>query len=181
MAFALQKVVTSFAGYFVILRGKTFNVGDRISMGGVRGDVIALSFIQTSIMEMGEPPSVQNEDPGMWVMSRQYSGRIVTISNSQIFEEPVYNYTREFPYIWEEMHIPISFKDDRQRAEEIMLEAVQRYTTEIANMAQPEIDRLKRRSSSKLPTSSRVSFCESPTTGWNLPFAFFVPPTIFAD
>lgn len=144
LAFALQKVVTSFAGYFVILRGKTFNVGDRISMGGVRGDVIALSFIQTSIMEMGEPPSVQSEDPGMWVMSRQYSGRIVTISNSQIFEEPVYNYTREFPYIWEEMHIPISYKDDRHRAEEIMLEAVQRHTREIANMAQPEIDRLKR-------------------------------------
>lgn len=144
LAFALQKVVTSFAGYFVILRGKTFNVGDRISMGGVRGDVIALSFIQTSIMEMGEPPSVQNEDPGMWVMSRQYSGRIVTISNAQIFEEPVYNYTREFPYIWEEMHIPISFKDDRHRAEQIMLKAVQRHTTDITNMAQPELDRLKR-------------------------------------
>lgn len=97
LAFALQKVVTSFAGYFVILRGKTFNVGDRISMGGVRGDVIALNFIQTVIMEMGEPPSVQNEDPGMWVMSRQYSGRIVTISNAQIFEEPVYNLHSRVP------------------------------------------------------------------------------------
>ena len=112
-------------------------------MGGVRGDVIALNFIQTVIMEMGEPPSVQNEDPGMWVMSRQYSGRIVTISNAQIFEEPVYNYTREFPYIWEEMHIPISFKDDRRRAEQIILEAVRRNTTNIANMAQPELERLK--------------------------------------
>lgn len=34
-AFALQKVITSVAGYFVNLRGKTFNVGDRITMGGV--------------------------------------------------------------------------------------------------------------------------------------------------
>ena len=40
LAFALQQVVTSIAGYFVILRGKTFTVGDRISMGGVRGDVM---------------------------------------------------------------------------------------------------------------------------------------------
>ena len=145
LAFALQKVVTSFAGYFVILRGKTFNVGDRISMGGVRGDVIALNFIQTVIMEMGEPPAVQSQDPGMWVLSRQYSGRIVTISNAQIFEQPIYNYTREFPYIWEEMHLPISYKDDRHRAEQIMLEAVLRHTTDIANMAQPELDRLKQR------------------------------------
>lgn len=145
LAFALQKVVTSFAGYFVILRGKTFNVGDRIKMGSVRGDVIALNFIQTVIMEMGEPPSEQEEDPGMWVHSRQYSGRIVTISNDQIFEEPVYNYSRDFPYIWEEMHIPISYKDNREKAEQIIVEAVNRQTEEIRNLAQPELDRLKER------------------------------------
>ncbi|HEX3572820.1 MAG TPA: mechanosensitive ion channel domain-containing protein [Acidobacteriaceae bacterium] len=145
LAFALQKVVTSFAGYFVILRGNTFNVGDRIKMGSVRGDVIALNFIQTVIMEMGEPPSVQEEDPGMWVRSRQYSGRIVTVSNAQIFEEPVYNYSRDFQYIWEEMHLPISYKDDRNKAEQIILDAVNRHTEEIRNMAQPELDRLKDR------------------------------------
>jgi len=145
LAFAMQKVVTSFAGYFVILRGKTFNVGDRIKMGGVRGDVISLNFIQTVIMEMGEPPAEQEEDPGMWVQSRQYSGRIVTISNSEIFEQPVYNYSRDFPYIWEEMHFPISFKDDRRRAEEIILKAVRDHTQDIASLAQPELDRLKER------------------------------------
>lgn len=143
LAFAMQKVVTSFAGYFVILRGKTFNVGDRISMGDVRGDVIALNFIQTVIMEMGEPPAVQDEDPGMWVQSRQYSGRIVTISNAEIFEKPVYNYTRDFPYIWEEIHIPVSYRDDHHRAEQIILDSVSRHITEIANLAQPELDRLK--------------------------------------
>ena len=63
LAFALQQVVTSFAGYFVILRGNTFTVGDRISMGGVRGDVMRLGFIQTTIMEMGQPPSVQGGRP----------------------------------------------------------------------------------------------------------------------
>lgn len=143
LAFAMQKVVTSFAGYFVILRGKTFNVGDRISMGGVRGDVIALNFIQTVIMEMGEPPAVQSEDPGMWVRSRQYSGRIVTISNAEIFNSPVYNYTREFPYIWEEMSLPISYKDDRRKAEQIMIEAVTHHTEAISKLAQPELDRLR--------------------------------------
>ncbi len=144
LAFALQKVVTSFAGYFVILRGQTFNVGDRIRMGGVRGDVIALNFIQTVIMEMGEPPSVQNEDPGMWVQSRQYSGRIVTVSNSKIFDEPVYNYTRELPYIWEEMHLPIAYKDDRAKAEQIIFAAVSKYTEDIAAMAEPDLEKLKK-------------------------------------
>lgn len=143
LAFAMQKVVTSFAGYFVILRGKTFNIGDRITMGGVRGDVIALNFIQTSIMEMGEPPSVQQDDPGMWVQSRQYSGRIVTISNSEIFNKPVYNYSRDFPYIWEEMHLPISYKDNWRKAEQIILDAVRRHTTAVEQLAEPELHQLK--------------------------------------
>lgn len=149
LAFALQKVITSFAGYFVILRGKTFNVGDRITMGGVRGDVIALNFIQTVIMEMGQPPSVQNSDPGMWVQSRQYSGRVVTVTNSKIFEEPVYNYTRDFPFIWEEMQIPISYTADRRLAETILLDAAARETIKIAEIAAPVLKEMEERFSVK--------------------------------
>src|SRR6185312_11213017 len=105
LAFALQRVITAFAAYIIILRGKTFNVGDRIVMGGVRGDVIELGFIQTTIMEMGQPPAEQGDAPSMWVHARQYTGRLVTISNSQVFDDPVFNYTREFPYIWEELRL----------------------------------------------------------------------------
>jgi len=111
LAFALQQVVLALAGYFVILRGKTFNVGDRIVMGGVRGDVIGLGFIQTTVMEMGQPSAVQNADPAMWVHGRQYTGRIVTITNDKIFDEPVYNYSRDFPYLWEELTIPVPYNE----------------------------------------------------------------------
>ena len=145
VAFALQTPITAIAGYLVILRGKTFGVGDRITMGGVRGDVIALGFIQTTIMEMGQPPDVQSDDPGMWVQARQYTGRIVTISNSKIFDEPVYNYTREFPYIWEEMRLPVSYKDDRGRAEQILLQAAQRHTVQVRDLSKEVLDELGRR------------------------------------
>jgi small-conductance mechanosensitive channel len=124
LAFALQRVVTALAGYVIIVRGNTFTVGDRITMGGVRGDVIALTFTQTKIMEMGQPPAVQGADPAMWVRSRQFTGRIVTVTNDKVFDEPVYNYTREFPFIWEEMTVPIPYRTDRRRAETILLECV---------------------------------------------------------
>ena len=145
LAFALQKVVTSVAGYLVILRGRTFNVGDRITMGGVRGDVIALGFIQTTIMEMGQPPPVQNADPAMWVHSRQYTGRIVTVSNAKIFEEPVYNYTRDFPYIWEEMTLPITYTADRSRAERILLDVAGRHTVPIGELGEAALVEMERR------------------------------------
>ena len=145
LAFALQKVVTAVAGYFVILRGKTFNVGDRIRMGGVRGDVIALGFMQTTIMEMGEPPAVQADDPAMWVKSRQYTGRVVTVTNSKIFDEPVFNYTRDFPYIWEEIHLPVPYNADRNRAEQVLLEAAGRHTVRSEHVSKEALEEMKRR------------------------------------
>ena len=143
LAFALQKVVTSVAGYFVILRGKNFTIGDRISMGGVRGDVIGLGFIQTTIMEMGQPPAVQNADPAMWVKSRQFTGRIVTVANSKIFDEPVFNYTRDFPFIWEEITIPITYQDKRKEAEAIMLKAANNYVLQINELSAAAVKKLE--------------------------------------
>jgi small-conductance mechanosensitive channel len=143
VAFALQKVITAFAGYFVILRGKNFTIGDRIVMGGVRGDVIALGFMQTTIMEMGQPPPVQGAPPAMWVRSRQFTGRIVTVSNSQIFDEPIYNYSQDFSYIWDEIAIPITYQADRKRAEDIMLECTRRHAC-TADKLTPEATKVLR-------------------------------------
>jgi small-conductance mechanosensitive channel len=145
LAFALQRVITAVAGYFVILRGKTFNVGDRIVMGGVRGDVIALTFMQTKIMEMGQPPPVQKDEPAMWVKSRQFTGRIVTVTNAKIFDEPVYNYTHEFPYVWDEITIPVHYDADRAKAEEILLQAGRDHAVCSEQLATADIDRLERR------------------------------------
>jgi small-conductance mechanosensitive channel len=146
IAFALQRVITAVAGYFVILRGKTFNVGDRIVMGGVRGDVVSLSFMQTRIMEMGQPPQVEAQtDPAMWVHSRQFTGRLVTVTNDKIFDEPVYNYTHEFPYIWEEIRLPIHYTDDRPRAEQILLDAARQHALSCAKVGEDEEQRLRDR------------------------------------
>jgi small-conductance mechanosensitive channel len=130
LAIALQRFVTSVAPYFTILRGRIFRVGDRIVMGGVRGDVVDLGFVRTSIMEMGQPPPVQSDEPSVWVEARQHTGRLVTVTNDTIFDQPVFNYTREFPYIWEELHIPIPYKADRHRAEQILLAAAQHHGVE---------------------------------------------------
>ena len=143
VAFALQRVITAVAGYFVILRGKTFNVGDRIVMGGVRGDVIDLSFMQTRIMEMGQSPKEQGDAPSMWVRSRQFTGRIVTVTNDKVFDEPIYNYTKQFPYIWDEISLPVRYQDDRDRAERILIDAAERYALTVERIGDAEVQRLK--------------------------------------
>jgi small-conductance mechanosensitive channel len=136
LAFALQKVVTSLAGYVVIMRSKVFRVGDRITMGGVRGDVISLGFLKTTIMEMGDPTGAP---ASVWVHGRQFTGRIVTVTNDKIFEEPVFNSTRDFPYIWEEIRVPITYASDRARAERILLDAAEQATAATQVAAQPHV------------------------------------------
>jgi small-conductance mechanosensitive channel len=134
LAFALQKVVTSLAGYFVIMRSRVFSIGERITMGGVRGDVIALGFLKTTLMEMGDPTA---DSTTVWVRGRQYTGRIVTVTNDKIFEEPIFNSTRDFPFLWDEIQIPITYAADRRRAESILLAAAVHATAGIQSDAEP--------------------------------------------
>jgi len=150
IAFALQRVITAVAGYLVILRGSTFNVGDRIVMGNVRGDVVALNFMQTTILEMGETQSEQGDKPSMWVRSRQYTGRVVTVTNAKIFDEPVYNYSKVLPYFWEEMQLPVPYDSDHGRAEQILLQAAAKHTQDVQELSQEDRKALEARY--ELPT-----------------------------
>jgi small-conductance mechanosensitive channel len=176
VAIAAQKAVTSFAGYLVIMRGNTFSIGDRIKMGGVRGDVMALGFLQTRILEMGQPAEVnQQEDPGMWVRARQFTGRIVTITNDKLFEEPVYNFTHEFPFIWEEMHVPIPYRADRARAEAILIEAVRRETRDFEQRAAEARDRLSARYGIDLDAADTRTFWRLTDNWLEISVRFMVP------
>jgi small-conductance mechanosensitive channel len=143
VAVALQRVITAFAGYLIILRGNIFSIGDRIVMNSIRGDVIALGFMQTTVMEMGESAPERSDPPSVWVGGRQYTGRIVRITNDKIFDSPIYNYTRDFPYVWEEVKIPIHYNGQRAKAEQILLEIAHRNTDDIVDDAKPALAKLR--------------------------------------
>lgn len=121
IAFAMQEVIGAVAGWFNITSGRIFRVGDRIEMGGVRGDVIDVTPLRTKIMEMGS-----TADDGSWVRGRQYTGRVVAVSNKATFTDPVYNYNAGFEYLWEELRLPIPHDADWRAAERILAEEAER-------------------------------------------------------
>ena len=178
LAFALQKVVTSLAGYFVIIRSRVFTIGERITMGGVRGDVISLGFLKTTLMEMGDPVAGA---PNVWVHGRQYTGRIVTITNDKIFEEPIFNSTREFPFLWDEIQIPITYGADRKRAEEILLEAAQKVTEKIQRDALPYRARMHDRYSLELESLAPKVYYKLTDNWLELSLRFVVQDRISRD
>lgn len=58
--------------------------------------------------------------------ARQYTGRLVSISNKAVFSEPVYNSSAAFGYLWEELTLPVPYREDWQRGERILREEAER-------------------------------------------------------
>ena len=143
LAFALQNVLGSFAAWIGILVGKVFRVGDRVMMGGVRGDVIDLSPLRTTIMEIGSPGAA--EDSEVWVRARQYTGRVVTITNKAFFDEPIYNYSQGFDYIWEEIAVPLTYTTGWERGKAILLEEVEGATRDFREASAEALEEMTRR------------------------------------
>jgi small-conductance mechanosensitive channel len=109
IAFALQEVITSIAGWAAISFANFYKTGDRIQLGGIKGDVIDIGVLRTTVMELGE-----------WVKSDLYTGRIVRIANSFVFKEPVFNYSGDFPFLWDEITVPVTYASDYRLAREIL-------------------------------------------------------------
>ncbi len=121
IAFAMQEVIGALAGWFNILSGRIFRVGDRIEMGGVRGDVIDVTPLRTKIVEIGSA-----ENDAAWVRGRQYTGRIVALSNKMTFSQPVYNFSAVLDFVWEEMSFPIEHGTAWHSAEAIVRDEIAR-------------------------------------------------------
>ncbi len=124
LAFALQEVILSIAGWFAIFGSNMYKPGDRIEINGVKGDVIDIGVTKTTLMEIGE-----------WVKSDNYSGRIVQISNSFVFKGPVHNYSTDFPFVWDEIDLPIKYGSDIQLANQIILDAARTSLSGYADFA----------------------------------------------
>ncbi len=114
MAFALQEIIGSFAGWLTIISGRPLSVGDRIETGGIRGDVVDVGILRTTLMEIGN-----------WLHGDHNTGRIVTVSNAFIFKEPLYNYSSYLNFVWDEILLPVTYESDWQQAIEIMTRVVQ--------------------------------------------------------
>jgi len=109
IAFALQEVIASIAGWFAISFANFYKTGDRVQLGGIKGDVIDIGILRTTLMEVGE-----------WVKGDLYNGRMVRIANSFVFKEPVFNYSGDFPFLWDEITVPVKYGSDYRLTREIL-------------------------------------------------------------
>jgi small-conductance mechanosensitive channel len=111
MVLALSEAILCMAGWVFLIVRRPYEVGDRIELGGVKGDVIDIRMFNTTMLEIGN-----------WVEDDQSTGRIVNVPNSHIFKQAYFNYSRGFEFIWNEIRILVTFESDWERGKEIMME-----------------------------------------------------------
>jgi small-conductance mechanosensitive channel len=123
---ALQDMIASIAGWFVISFNNLYKVGDRIQIDQTRGDVVDISALRTTIMETGN-----------WVSGDLFNGRIARIPNSLILRSTVFNYTQGFRFVWDQITIKLDSDSDHVQARTMLLqvatETVSDYLVEARN------------------------------------------------
>ncbi|GAB4376677.1 MAG: mechanosensitive ion channel [Salibacteraceae bacterium] len=121
IAFALQEVIMSIAGWINIMFSNMISVGQRVKIGNVKGDIIDIGIFNTTVMEIGD-----------WVKGDLYNGRIVTLANSFVFNETIHNYSAEYPFLWDEVEIPIRHSSDYRLAHDIFQNILEQLTGDYA-------------------------------------------------
>lgn len=119
IAFSLQEVIASIAGWIAVSFGGFYRPGDRVQLGGITGDVIDIGMLRTTLMETGD-----------WVNGDLYNGRIVRVANSFVFKAPVYNYSADFSFLWDEFKVPVKYGSDWKLAQSLIEAAVAEHVTD---------------------------------------------------
>jgi small-conductance mechanosensitive channel len=127
LGLALQTPITSFIGWIYILVKVPYQVGDRVKIDGATGDVIDVSYLDTTLWEFGGLLSTDHP-----------SGRIIRFPNSKVLSTLVYNYSWPlFPYIWSEIRFQIAYQSDLEFVAKVMRE------TAAEELGEAMMDRVK--------------------------------------
>ena len=133
LTLAFRKPLQAFAAYLAIVLGRRFAPGDRIEMGGVRGKVMHVGPFATTLSEEPIP------EPGRAADAGKPGGRIVTVSNSALFDGPVFKDAGDFDYVFGEIALPLKYDVDLRTAERVCLEAARAATTEVVQEARARL------------------------------------------
>ncbi|MCO4762593.1 MAG: mechanosensitive ion channel family protein [Myxococcales bacterium] len=130
LAIAFRDPLVNMAAWIFLLIRQPFKVGDRIELGDVKGDVVDIGPLTFSLLEIGN-----------WVHDDQSTGRIVHVPNGIVFQKTVASYTHGFEYIWNELHITVTFESDWSKARDVLTEIVWRQSERTREEVEKQIAR----------------------------------------
>jgi small conductance mechanosensitive channel len=135
-SWALQTPIESFTGWLLNSFRGYYRVGDRISVGEVFGDVYRIDVLTTTVWEAG--------GPGKPVAGAQSTGALITFPNWEVLRSNVINFSRDFPYVWDEVTFNVANESDLPYTMRVIEEAAREVLgDEMATAAQRYEDLLR--------------------------------------
>jgi len=117
LGFSLQTTLASFIGWIYILTKRPYWVGDRITIDDTSGDVIDVTYLDTTLWEIGGPMINSKHHP---------SGRVIKFPNSRVLTTAVINSSWAlFPYVWNEITFQVAYDSDLSFVSETMQHAAE--------------------------------------------------------
>lgn len=161
IAVALQDVLKSVVGWFYLSTRAGVEIGSRIEVAGVTGDVIDIGVLKTTVAEVGN-----------LVFGEQSTGRIVTIPNYQMLSANVQMSGEINPFVWQEVRVTVPFDSDWRRAEAIMREVGEELHAEVAAAIEEGFRRLERRYAFKYGAVTPIVYVTLGSYGTQLTLRF---------
>jgi len=164
VAVALQDVLKSFVGWLYLSSRSGIEIGSRIEVAGIVGDVIDIGVLKTTMLEVG----------GVLVYGRQSTGRLVTVPNFRMLSDAVLIAAASSPFVWQEVQITVTFESDWRRAEEILREIGLDIHAEVAPELEHGFRKLERRYAFKYGTLTPIVYVSIGPSGVELTLRFLV-------
>ena len=138
---AIKEMLLCFNGSFLRVRGHSYDLGDRIEINGLRGDVIDINLFATTIMEVGPSSGLHHQ-----------TGRSITFPNSMLLNSFVVNESFLEDFYLHNIEIPIKVSGDWKKARKLLLSIAIEESENYIDRARRRIQHLERRRSLELPS-----------------------------
>jgi small-conductance mechanosensitive channel len=152
---ALADVVRSLAGWIYVNSRRGVEIGSRIQVDNVIGDVIDIGMLKTTLLEVGEP----------MVYAMQSTGRIVTVPNSVFLNKNVVSSATVNPLVWQETQVLVTFESDWKRAREIIQEVATELYEEIVPDLRAGFRKLESEYAFRLGSTAPIVYTEIADSG----------------
>ena len=138
---ATKEIIMCVGGTFLRTSSRSFEIGDRIEIAGVRGDVIDTTLLSTTILEIG---------PGQ--VGHQRTGRSITMPSSLFLANPVVNESFTDAYVLHTFSVVVPNDGTWAKREQALLDAAQKEMAPYATESQAFFERMSKERGIETPT-----------------------------
>lgn len=126
LGWALQRPITGMAAWIMVVVKRPFEIGDRVIIGGVKGDISDITLTHIYLKEVG----------GL-IGGEENSGRVILIPNANLFDQNIINYTLRGEDTLDQVVLTITYESNLDKSMKICENAAKKYLRGMHSIREP--------------------------------------------